>query len=70
MTDEISRWGKEHLETARSLPRAAETMTDSLIAGQLRALAEDYERRAERGSFEGSAKASGSSLTSAGHKCA
>lgn len=48
MTVQISRQGKEYLETARSLLRAAQTMTDRAIAGQLKALAEDYERRAEK----------------------
>ena len=48
MTVQISQQGKEYLETARSLLRAAQTMTDRAIAGQLKALAEDYERRAEK----------------------
>jgi hypothetical protein len=39
---------KEYLETARTLLRAAQNMTDGRIAGQLKALAEDYERRAEK----------------------
>ena len=38
----------EYLETARTLQRAALKMTDRLVARQLRALAEDYERRAEK----------------------
>ena len=37
---------KQYQETARTLLRAAKSMTDSRIAGQLKALAEDYERRA------------------------
>lgn len=41
---------KEYSETARSLVRAAQTMTDPRIASQLRTLAEDYERRAKRAS--------------------
>jgi hypothetical protein len=32
------------------LLRAAQTMTDAAIAGQLRALADDYERRSEKAS--------------------
>ena len=40
MTVQISQRGKEYLETARTLLRAARTMTDSVIAGQLNALAE------------------------------
>jgi hypothetical protein len=39
---------KAYLETARSILRAAETMTDQHVAGQLKALAENYERRAEK----------------------
>jgi hypothetical protein len=46
MTFQISRRGKAYLETARTLLRAAQTMTDQAIADQLKALAEDYERRA------------------------
>ena len=57
MTFPISQRGKECLETARTLLRAAQTMTDLAIAGQLRALAEDYERRAEKASHDDAAKA-------------
>jgi hypothetical protein len=42
MTFRISQRGNEYLETARTLLRAAQTMTDSAIAGQLKALADDY----------------------------
>jgi hypothetical protein len=38
----------EYLETARALQRAALEMTDRLVVRQLRALAEDYERRAKK----------------------
>jgi hypothetical protein len=38
---------KEYLDAARAILRAAQTMTDQHVAGQLKALAEDYERRAE-----------------------
>ena len=58
MTFAISQRGKEYLETARTLLRAAQTMTDHAIAGQLRALADDYERRAERASHVDAAKTS------------
>ena len=51
MTDQISQRGKEYLETAQTLLRAAKTMTDSAIAGQLKALADDYQRRAEKASM-------------------
>jgi hypothetical protein len=57
MTFEISRRGKAYLETARTLLRSAQTMTDCAIAAQLRALAEDYERRAEKASHADAAKA-------------
>jgi len=39
------------------LLRAAQTMTDQAIAGQLKALADDYERRAEKASHVDAAKA-------------
>ena len=42
MTLQISRRGREYLETAQTLVRSAQTMTDRAIAGQLKALAEDY----------------------------
>jgi hypothetical protein len=45
---QISQRGKEYLKTAETLPRAAQTMTDRAIAGQLKALADDCERRAEK----------------------
>ena len=51
MTVQISQRGKEYLETAQTLLRAAKTMTDSAIAGQLKALADDYQRRAEKASM-------------------
>jgi len=57
MTFPISQRGKEYLETARTLLRAAQTMTDQAIASQLKALADDYERRAEKASHVDAAKA-------------
>jgi|1186.fasta_scaffold84572_2 hypothetical protein len=57
MTLQISQRGKEILKTARALLRTAETMTDQLIAAQLKALADGYERRAEKASLEDAAKA-------------
>jgi hypothetical protein len=57
MTVQISQRGKEYLETARTLLRAARTMTDSAIAGQLKAFADDYQRRAEKASHVDAAKA-------------
>ena len=65
MTFRISQRGKEYLETARTLVRAAQTMTDRAIAGQLRALADDYQRRAEKASHVDAAKAQVRSAASA-----
>ena len=65
MTFQISQRGKEYLEIAQTLLRAAKSMTDSAIAGQLKALAEDYERRAEKASHDDAAKASARSAASA-----
>jgi hypothetical protein len=48
---------KAYLDTARTILRAAETMTDQHVAGQLRALAENYERRAEKAAQADAAKA-------------
>ena len=57
MTIQISRRGKEYLETAKTLLRSAQTMTDRAIAGQLKALADDYQRQAEKASHVDAAKA-------------
>jgi hypothetical protein len=46
MTIQATQRGKDYLETARTLLRAAKTMTDAAIASQLRALADDYQQRA------------------------
>ena len=62
---QISQRGKAYLETARSLLRTAQTMTDRAVAGQLRALADDYERRAEKASNANVAKAFGRSAAGA-----
>jgi hypothetical protein len=64
MTVPISQRGKAYLETARTLLRAAETMTDRAIADQLQALADDYRRRAEKASHVDAAKAFARSATS------
>jgi hypothetical protein len=53
----ISQRGKEYLDTAQTLLRDAQTMTDQAIAGQLRALADDYQRRVEKASHVDAAKA-------------
>ena len=48
---------KAYLDTARTILRAAQTMTDQRVAGQLKALAEDYERRAAKAAQADAAKA-------------
>jgi hypothetical protein len=48
---------KEYFETAQTLLRIARDMTDQTIADRLRALAEDYERRAEKASRTDAGKA-------------
>jgi hypothetical protein len=54
---QISRRGKQYLQTARTFLRAAQTMTDEVVVAQLKALADDYERRAERASLADAARA-------------
>ena len=61
----ISQRGKEYLKTAETLLRAAQTMTDRAIAGQLKALADDYQRRAEKASHVDAAKAFAGSAANA-----
>jgi len=68
MTLQISQRGKEYLKTARTLLRTAKTITDRAIAGQLRALADDYQRRAEKASLDDAAKASARSAAVAEHE--
>jgi hypothetical protein len=67
MTVQISKRAKAYLETARTLLRAAQTMTDQAIAVQLKALADDYERRAEKASHVDAAKALARSAASVEH---
>ena len=52
MTLQISQRGKEYLKTSRTLLRTAKTMTDQAIGAQLKALADDCERRAEKASLD------------------
>jgi len=54
---EFSRRGKQYLATAQTLLRTAQTMTDRVIASQLRSLADDLQRRAEKASRDDAAKA-------------
>jgi hypothetical protein len=65
MTFHISPRGKQYLKTAQTLLRAAQTMTDGVIAAQLKALADDYEQRAEKASHVDAAKAFARSAASA-----
>ena len=48
---------KEYLDTERTILRAAQTMTDQHVAGQLKVLAEDYEQRATKAAHAGAAEA-------------
>jgi hypothetical protein len=66
MTFQISQRGKEYLRTAQTLLRAAQSMTDQAIAGQLKALADDYERRAELAAHVDAAKAAARPVADAG----
>ena len=68
-SQQISQRGKQYLETAKTLLRAARTMTDRAIAGQLKALADDYERRAEKASHVDAAKALARSTANAEGEC-
>ena len=52
MTLQISQRGNEYLKTARTLLRATKTIADQAIAAQLKALADGYERRAEKASLD------------------
>ena len=65
MTFQISQRGKESLKTAQTLLRAAQTMTDRAVAGQLKALADDYQLRAEKASHADAAKGLARSAASA-----
>ncbi|NEU97100.1 hypothetical protein [Bradyrhizobium uaiense] len=57
MTFQISQRGKQYLQTAQTLLRAAQIMTDNLVVSQLKTLADDYERRAEKASRADAARA-------------
>ncbi|WP_247803757.1 hypothetical protein [Bradyrhizobium sp. 191] len=52
----MSRRGKQYMETAQSLLRAAMSMTDEVVATRLKLLADDYQRRAEKASSVDAAK--------------
>jgi hypothetical protein len=57
MNIQISQRGKQYLETSRTLLRVAKTTTDPAIAGQLKSLAQDYERRSAKASQADATKA-------------
>jgi hypothetical protein len=57
MTFHTSQRGKEYLKAAQTMLRAAQAMTDRAIAGQLKALADDCQRGAEKASHVDAAKA-------------
>ena len=61
MTVWISQRGREYLKTAQTLLRTAETMTDQAIGARLKALADHYERRAQKASLDDAARASAQS---------
>ena len=52
-------------QPAQTLLDAAHTMTDRAIAGKLKALADDYQRRAEKASHVDAAKVSARSAADA-----
>ncbi|UQD70604.1 hypothetical protein JEY40_32370 [Bradyrhizobium japonicum] len=58
MTLQISQRGKEYLRTAKTLLRSAKAMTDQVIAAQLKALADDHERRVKKTSLDGASDCS------------
>lgn len=53
----MSPRGRQYVQTARSLLRAAQTMTDEVVVAQLKALADEYERRAAKTSLADATKA-------------
>ncbi len=65
MSLRIARRSKQYLETARTLLRIARTMTDRAVARQLKALADDYQRRAEKALYIDLSKALSASASSA-----
>ena len=56
MTLQLSGRGKQYMETAQSLLRAARNMTDEVVATRLKLLADDYQRRAEKALSDDAAK--------------
>ena len=62
MSLQISRRGKQYLETAQTLLRAAQTMTDHAVAFQLKSLADNYQQLAVKVSQTDLAKAAARSV--------
>ena len=56
---------KAYLDTAQTILRAAQTMNDQRVASQLKALAENYKRRAEKAAHADAAKALAQSRSAA-----
>ena len=54
---QTSQRGKQYLQTARTLLRVAQTVTDEVVASRLKALTDDMSRRAEKASVVDAAKA-------------
>jgi hypothetical protein len=65
MKVQISQRGKAYLKTAETLLRAAQTMTDRAIGDQLKALADDFQGRAEKASHADAAEAVARSVADA-----
>jgi len=69
MFQQISQRGREYLKTAETLLRAAQSMTDSVVASQLKFLADDYQRRAEKASQVDAARALARSAANRESEC-
>jgi hypothetical protein len=68
MNVQMSRRGREYVKTARTLLRTAQTMTNRVIASRLEALADDYQRRAEKASNDDTATASARSAANSAER--
>ena len=68
MNVQMSRRGKEYVETAWTLLRTAQTMTDRAIASRLEALADDHQRRVEKASHDDAARASARSAANSAER--
>ena len=68
MNVQMLRRGKEYVKTARTLLRATQTMTNRVIASRLEALADDYQRRAEKASHDDAARESARSAANSAER--